>query len=123
MMIGKRGRPPIKRTASMTEFTLDFTGAGVSSSSDVVYPPLSPSPRHLHRRNSADFLTVCSLCHRRLIPGRDIYMYRGDNAFCSEEYRQQQMTQDESIDKCSLASKTTHSTSFATEVRVSCRGV
>jgi hypothetical protein len=39
------------------------------------------SPRN-HRRNSADFLETphflraCSLCNRRLIPGRDIYMYR-----------------------------------------------
>lgn len=39
------------------------------------------SPRN-HRKNSADFmetasfLRVCGLCNRRLVPGRDIYMYR-----------------------------------------------
>ena len=40
------------------------------------------SPRTSHRRASADFLETpnflraCSLCKRRLIPGRDIYMYK-----------------------------------------------
>lgn len=70
------------------------------------------SPRGIHRRNSADFalhsnssvnntfLRTCCLCHRRLAPGRDIYMYRGDSAFCSLECRQQQMTQDEWREKC-----------------------
>ncbi|EYU43555.1 hypothetical protein ABFS82_03G016800 [Erythranthe guttata] len=120
MMLGKRGRPPMKRTTSMTEFTLDFTGGGA----DAVYQPLDPhnpfnvgaaaaaaSPRS-HRRNSADFvqtaqfLRVCFLCQRRLVPGRDIFMYRGDSAFCSLECRQNQMTQDERKEKkCSLASK------------------
>lgn len=39
------------------------------------------SPR-AHRRHSADFietahfLRACGLCRRRLVPGRDIYMYR-----------------------------------------------
>ncbi|KAH7850702.1 hypothetical protein Vadar_001784 [Vaccinium darrowii] len=38
---------------------------------------------------------------RRLGPGCDIYMYRGDRAFCSEKCRKEQMIQDE----CSFASK------------------
>ncbi|KAE8733267.1 Bifunctional inhibitor/lipid-transfer protein/seed storage 2S albumin superfamily protein [Hibiscus syriacus] len=68
------------------------------------------SPR-VHRRHSADFMETshflrsCGLCRRRLVPGRDIYMYRGDSAFCSLECRQQQMNQDETIEKCSVASK------------------
>lgn len=93
MSLGKRGRPPMKRTTSMTEFILDPVNGGAENA----YPPLDPhhnpfnggfsgsaaaSPR-AHRRNSADFieagihfLRVCSLCKRRLIPGHDIYMYR-----------------------------------------------
>ncbi|KAI3465086.1 hypothetical protein Pfo_021749 [Paulownia fortunei] len=136
MLSGKRARPPMKRTTSMTEFTLDLNG-----SAEGVYQPLDPhnpfngggaggldqrfsgsaaaSPR-LHRGNSADFvetahfLRVCSLCKCRLIPGRDIYMYRGDSAFCSLECRQQQMTQDDRKEKCSLASKMEAATASAT---------
>ncbi|KAD4386200.1 hypothetical protein R6Q59_009450 [Mikania micrantha] len=130
MILGKRHRPPIKRTTSMTEFTLDFTspvavpGAGNNNKSQSPYDPnhqitVNPPPsttldhRYLtttlsprnHRRNSADysetphFLTVCRLCNRRLISGRDIFMYRGDSAFCSFECRQEQMNQDEKKDK------------------------
>ncbi|GFQ06344.1 hypothetical protein PHJA_002778400 [Phtheirospermum japonicum] len=118
MMLGKRARPPMKRTTSMTEFTLDLNTAA-----DGVYQPSDPhnpfngldqrslaaaSPR-LHRRNSADlsqtanFLRACSLCKRRLTPGRDIYMYRGDSAFCSLECRQRKMAEDERKEKCSSA--------------------
>ncbi|KAL1561543.1 FCS-Like Zinc finger 5-like [Salvia divinorum] len=118
MMVGKRGRPPMKRTTSMTEFTLDLNGAAAAQ----LYPPSDPrvpfsggvdqhcsaaAPR-LQRRNSADyvqtasFLRACSFCSRRLIPGHDIFMYRGDSAFCSLECRQQQITQDERKEKCSF---------------------
>lgn len=131
MLLGKRPRPPMKRTTSMTEITLDL-----NTNSDGAPPPLlmiSDSTTHQnnpqrqptnascggggatasqsqqrrggggggfdglnqqflqpttmvssrdHRRNSADFvdtahfLRACSLCKRRLFPGRDIYMYR-----------------------------------------------
>ncbi|KAE8715427.1 Bifunctional inhibitor/lipid-transfer protein/seed storage 2S albumin superfamily protein [Hibiscus syriacus] len=82
----------------------------------------------VHRRHSADFMETpqflrsCGLCRRRLVPGRDIYMYRGDNAFCSLECRQQQMNQDEKIDKCSVASKKQASASSAARSSVSAKG-
>ncbi|KAF0913205.1 hypothetical protein E2562_020368 [Oryza meyeriana var. granulata] len=64
------------------------------------------------RRNSADycavetaaFLRACGLCHRRLGPGRDTFMYKGEAAFCSLECRQQHMTQEEWKDKCGVTS-------------------
>lgn len=51
---------------------------------------------------TAQFLKTCGLCNRRLKTGRDIYMYRGDTAFCSQECREQQMKHDERKEKCSL---------------------
>ncbi|KAL6655906.1 hypothetical protein ACP70R_006732 [Stipagrostis hirtigluma subsp. patula] len=64
------------------------------------------------RRNSADcsateaaaFLRACGLCRRRLGPGRDTFMYKGEAAFCSLECRQQHMTQEEWTDKCAVTS-------------------
>ncbi|RCV07085.1 hypothetical protein SEVIR_1G219600v4 [Setaria viridis] len=44
---------------------------------------------------ASSFLQRCCLCHRELAEGRDIYMYRGDRAFCSEECRRQQIFMDE----------------------------
>eukprot|EP01018_Ginkgo_biloba_P041042 Gb_30206 [translate_table: standard] len=51
---------------------------------------------------TAHFLQACFLCKRRLGPGRDIYMYRGDSAFCSVECRHQQIVVDERKEKCSV---------------------
>lgn len=67
------------------------------------------SPRYQRRisaegfeRETANFLRSCGLCNRRLAAGRDIYMYRGDTAFCSMECREQQMKQDERKDKSNI---------------------
>ncbi|XP_057503597.1 FCS-Like Zinc finger 6-like isoform X1 [Actinidia eriantha] len=116
MMLGKRPRHPMQRTTSMAEFTLDAPLQPSDHSKDGggLYQRFTAAaaiwPRN-HRRNSGDlietahFLRSCSLCDRRLVPGRDIYMYKGDSAFCSLECRQQQMNQDERREKCSFASK------------------
>ncbi|KAK3011065.1 hypothetical protein RJ639_010740 [Escallonia herrerae] len=125
MLLGKRPRPrpPIKRTTSMTEFTLDLSNVedqinvNGTLSPQLLDPhnpfnvgPLRPAadggldPRFL-ASTTPHFLRACALCKRRLIPGRDIYMYRGDSAFCSQECRQQQMNLDERKEKCSLSSK------------------
>ncbi|GMJ07167.1 hypothetical protein HRI_004385900 [Hibiscus trionum] len=41
-----------------------------------------------------DFLTYCHLCKKEL-HGLDIFMYRGEKAFCSEECRDKQITNDD----------------------------
>ncbi|KAH7427891.1 hypothetical protein KP509_10G065800 [Ceratopteris richardii] len=44
---------------------------------------------------SHSFLDSCYLCKLPLSHGRDIYMYRGDAAFCSEDCRSRQIARDE----------------------------
>lgn len=44
------------------------------------------------------FLDSCSLCKMPLSKNRDIFMYRGDTPFCSEECRQEQMEIDHEKD-------------------------
>ncbi|XP_077214616.1 FCS-Like Zinc finger 14-like [Tasmannia lanceolata] len=46
-----------------------------------------------------DFLNFCYLCRKKL-HGLDIFMYRGDMAFCSVECRCQQIMRDEYKEKC-----------------------
>ncbi|XP_010413590.1 PREDICTED: uncharacterized protein LOC104699888 [Camelina sativa] len=41
------------------------------------------------------FLESCSLCRKTLSINSDIFMYRGDMAFCSQECRQEQIESDE----------------------------
>ncbi|PQP96568.1 uncharacterized protein Pyn_20699 [Prunus yedoensis var. nudiflora] len=149
MLLGKRPRPPMRRTTSMTGITVDMSDvegqeptdvhAAAAAAAMVVGPQQGPatavinnnnniesidmknnfgyheqhrflamlSPRNNHRTNSAapdvvetaHFLRTCGLCKRQLASGRDIYMYRGDTAFCSLECREQQMKQDERVEK------------------------
>ncbi|KAK3417971.1 FCS-Like Zinc finger 15 [Eucalyptus grandis] len=62
------------------------------------------------------FLDQCFLCKKKLSQGKDIYMYKGDRAFCSAECRCRQIFMDEEEtlrkDNCSMAAiKPTSSTS------------
>ncbi|XP_059316048.1 FCS-Like Zinc finger 15-like [Lycium ferocissimum] len=41
------------------------------------------------------FLDSCFLCKQKLLPGQDIFMYKGDRAFCSKECRCRQIFMDE----------------------------
>ncbi|XVE70734.1 hypothetical protein DITRI_Ditri10aG0094700 [Diplodiscus trichospermus] len=53
---------------------------------DVTYP-------------TSDFLSSCHLCRKKL-HGKDIYMYRGEKAFCSSECRSTQIMIDERKERC-----------------------
>ncbi|KAF0903671.1 hypothetical protein E2562_029048 [Oryza meyeriana var. granulata] len=44
------------------------------------------------------FLESCFLCKRSIAGDRDIFMYRGDAAFCSDDCRQEQMDMDETLE-------------------------
>ncbi|KAI6682075.1 hypothetical protein NL676_035956 [Syzygium grande] len=46
-----------------------------------------------------DFLNSCHLCGKKL-HGEDIYMYRGEKAFCSAECRSTQIVKDERKEQC-----------------------
>ncbi|KAK9697360.1 hypothetical protein RND81_08G032600 [Saponaria officinalis] len=61
--------------------------------------------------SNSDFLSSCHLC-RKPLHGKDIYMYRGEKAYCSEECRQRQIYKDEKKEKC--RSKATRSTNLST---------
>uniref|UniRef100_A0A0E0LVG5 FLZ-type domain-containing protein n=1 Tax=Oryza punctata TaxID=4537 RepID=A0A0E0LVG5_ORYPU len=52
-----------------------------------------------HGAVSCSFLKACSLCRRELSPTKDVYMYRGDQGFCSEECRWQQIVVDEARER------------------------
>lgn len=48
---------------------------------------------------TSDFLSSCHLCKKKL-HGKDIYMYRGEKAFCSNECRSTQIMMDERKEQC-----------------------
>ncbi|KFK37271.1 hypothetical protein AALP_AA4G235600 [Arabis alpina] len=69
------------------------------------------------------FLESCSLCRKSLGLNSDIFMYRGDKAFCSKECREEQIESDEAkersfrISSRSLRKKTTEAAKESTTVR------
>ncbi|CAL5005928.1 unnamed protein product [Urochloa decumbens] len=67
----------------------------------VVRPRAAAASRH--GGMSCSFLKACSLCRRDLSPSKDVYMYRGDQGFCSEECRWEQITVDEARERQAAA--------------------
>eukprot|EP00268_Persea_americana_P028893 TRINITY_DN2800_c1_g1_i1.p1 TRINITY_DN2800_c1_g1~~TRINITY_DN2800_c1_g1_i1.p1 ORF type:complete len:325 (-),score=65.01 TRINITY_DN2800_c1_g1_i1:761-1735(-) len=55
-----------------------------------------------------DFLSFCYTCKKKLGQGKDIYMYRGEKAFCSRECRFQEMLSDEGREKGASDSSASH---------------
>ncbi|OEL29626.1 hypothetical protein BAE44_0009355 [Dichanthelium oligosanthes] len=67
-----------------------------SRSHIVLKQVVLPMAAARHRRGPCgSFLRACSLCRRELSLNKDVYMYRGDLGFCSEECRWQQILVDE----------------------------
>ncbi|KAK6138774.1 hypothetical protein DH2020_004471 [Rehmannia glutinosa] len=71
----------------------------VISKGSMRSPTTPSSPTGFSRRkpvsNFSGFLEHCFLCKQKLLPGKDIYMYKGDKAFCSVECRYRQIFMDE----------------------------
>ncbi|OIV98425.1 hypothetical protein TanjilG_16752 [Lupinus angustifolius] len=130
MLLGKRSRPSsiMRRTTSMSEGISNNLDSNheevvvITPDSNIIDPPpqdsafvglvMSPTTSKTHPQNKTTlnhvmqiphFLTTCCLCKTHLTPGRDIYMYRGDTAFCSLECREHQIRQDHR--KWKMASK------------------
>ncbi|KAL9267998.1 FCS-Like Zinc finger 18-like protein [Drosera capensis] len=51
------------------------------------------------------FLRCCSLCRNTLKPEKDVYMYRGDQGFCSIQCRDRQIAMDEAEEKRASTTK------------------
>ncbi|BAT75773.1 FCS-Like Zinc finger 2-like [Vigna umbellata] len=66
-------------------------------------PVFSPRSKTFHDTRFEDhhshFLAACFLCKKTLGDNRDIFMYRGDTPFCSQECRQEQIDIDEAKEK------------------------
>ncbi|KAK6803646.1 hypothetical protein RDI58_001430 [Solanum bulbocastanum] len=73
----------------------------LNKASMVLMKPASPSsipssPFSSRKSPAASgFLDSCFLCKQKLLPGKDIYMYKGEWAFCSVECRCRQIFMDE----------------------------
>ncbi|KAG9458058.1 hypothetical protein H6P81_002566 [Aristolochia fimbriata] len=67
---------------------------------------------------TSDFLSYCHLCWKKL-HGKDIYMYRGEKAFCSSECRYRQIVSDEYQEKCRSEASEISNSSYNTDILLS----
>ncbi|CAN8328621.1 unnamed protein product [Cochlearia groenlandica] len=112
MLIGNRRRQQMQRTTSIKRFTVEAddhhdVAMAVVDDGDHTYDErflsmFSPENQQSQRKedvkspsSTSSFLGKCGFCKLRLAPGRDIYMYKGDAAFCSVECREQQIDHDQ----------------------------
>ncbi|KAK1297184.1 hypothetical protein QJS10_CPB15g02061 [Acorus calamus] len=73
----------------------------IIESRDNGFPALKREGRIDSGYLSDDFLSSCYACKKKLGVGKDIYMYRGDKAFCSRECRYQEMLfNEEGMENC-----------------------
>ncbi|PIN12054.1 hypothetical protein CDL12_15343 [Handroanthus impetiginosus] len=77
-------------------------GSMIKPPSSSPTSPLSPSTKATY---DSWFLDHCFLCKQKLLPGKDIYMYKGDKGFCSVECRCRQIFMDEEESKLTAAKK------------------
>ncbi|XP_027337740.1 FCS-Like Zinc finger 17-like [Abrus precatorius] len=69
----------------------------ITSSKSTSNVLVKSAMRKPNQTNPLDFcfLQTCNLCNKQLSPDKDIYMYRGDQGFCSIECRNRQIVLDE----------------------------
>ncbi|XP_050233912.1 FCS-Like Zinc finger 17-like [Mercurialis annua] len=65
--------------------------------SNIVIKSSIRKPNHQHHQPGIKscYLKTCYLCNKILSPDKDIYMYRGDEGYCSIECRNRQIALDE----------------------------
>ncbi|OEL35243.1 hypothetical protein BAE44_0003740 [Dichanthelium oligosanthes] len=101
----RRAREDDELSESYTCVITHVAGAGGGSVRKRVYFGFSDGGGWLVEADgevpaqAADFLSRCCLCEKRL-DGLDIYMYRGEKAFCSSECRCHQMLMDDRAENC-----------------------
>ncbi|KAM0828825.1 hypothetical protein ACQ4PT_067282 [Festuca glaucescens] len=71
---------------------------------------------------TGSFLQRCLLCHKDLAENNDIYMYRGDKAFCSVECRCRQIFIDEDAGSSSFCTNGTSAAAARSGRRASATG-
>ncbi|KMZ68837.1 hypothetical protein ZOSMA_22G01320 [Zostera marina] len=76
-------------------FTIEHTQMSDKTSASCLSVNL---PSTIYRTRTRTFLDSCYLCRKILSHGTDIYIYRGDRAFCTEECRNKHIVVDVDID-------------------------
>ncbi|XP_031478031.1 FCS-Like Zinc finger 8-like [Nymphaea colorata] len=100
--------------------TTHIYGDRIVESSSAEFPASRKESPAFNSRRAAfpldDFLSFCHFCKKKLGEKDDIFMYRGEKAFCSSECRDQEILFDERMEKLT-------SNSFESPAQAHCREI
>ncbi|KAL9669280.1 hypothetical protein QQ045_006824 [Rhodiola kirilowii] len=74
-----------------TTHIFDDCVVGLSEKESVLFF-IGEENQRVSLRRDESFLRLCSSCRKKLEIGTDIYMFKGEKAFCSEECRSEEMS-------------------------------
>ncbi|XP_019415748.1 PREDICTED: uncharacterized protein LOC109327150 isoform X3 [Lupinus angustifolius] len=74
---------------------------GVTMVDNMLHIPHTPPIQY----PSSDFLSFCHHCNKKLVEGKDIYIYRGEKSFCSLTCRAMEIMIDEELEKSNTPSE------------------
>lgn len=93
--------PNPKTTHIFGDYILDYNAkelanSGKKEESGINSAPVVQIPGDLKSSRSDKIFSFCYSCNKRLEEGEDIYIYRGEKAFCSFECRAEEILSEES---------------------------
>lgn len=74
----------------------DLSNFGQNEKKEIGSPTLGSFVQY----PSNNFLSFCHYCNKELEEGKDIYIYKGEKAFCSLSCRSVEILNDEELEKC-----------------------
>ncbi|KAJ4718162.1 Pre-mRNA cleavage complex 2 protein Pcf11, putative isoform 2 [Melia azedarach] len=105
--------------------THEFANSDKEGEEGVELPQVAVPPEGLSLTHypSDEFLSFCYSCKKKLDNGEDIYMYRGEKAFCSFDCRSEEIFAEEEIEKAYESSKSSPESSYHEDFFVLCMPV
>ncbi|CAM8995523.1 unnamed protein product [Rhodiola kirilowii] len=94
-----RNEYPRLNRSSMYHYSRTMSLRSISSSGYASSPRTAKMYDSRFDNCQPHFLESCHLCRKSIAGDQDIFMYRGDTPFCSEECRQEQIDMDEAKEK------------------------
>ncbi|KAF9681158.1 hypothetical protein SADUNF_Sadunf06G0196500 [Salix dunnii] len=82
----------------------DITNSGKNEAKEVGLPQAVACSKIPSSFPSKDFLSFCYYCNKKLDEGKDIYIYRGEKAFCSLSCRSEEIMIDEELENTTTKS-------------------
>ncbi|KAJ6674073.1 FCS-LIKE ZINC FINGER 11 [Salix viminalis] len=76
----------------------DFSNSGKNEEREIGLAQAATCSKIPTSLPSKDFLSFCYFCNKKLDEGKDIYMYRGEKAFCSSSCRSEEIMIDEEME-------------------------